>query len=156
TVTLTNAGADTATNVTVTDQLPAGLTFVSATPSQGAYNDITGLWTVGTVTTTTPLTLLIRATVTSAAAQTNTASISQTDQFDRRSTNNTARTTTTPQQADLQLPKPLSTPPPTVATLFPSTLTLTNPGAGAATSVTVADQLPAGLSFISATPSQGG
>ena len=30
---------------------PGGLTFVSATPSQGTYSAATGLWTVGTVTT---------------------------------------------------------------------------------------------------------
>ena len=51
TLTLSNAGPDAATGVTVTDLLPAGLTFVSATPSQGTYAAATGLWTVGTVTT---------------------------------------------------------------------------------------------------------
>ena len=28
----------------------AGLTFVSATPSQGTYDNVTGIWDVGTVT----------------------------------------------------------------------------------------------------------
>jgi len=36
TITVANAGPDQATNVVVTDELPAGLTFVSATPSQGS------------------------------------------------------------------------------------------------------------------------
>ena len=49
TVTLIDDGPDAATGVTVTDLLPAGLTFVSATPSQGTYDPATGLWTVGTV-----------------------------------------------------------------------------------------------------------
>ena len=34
---------------------------VSATPSQGAYNNATGLWTVGTVASGTPQTLRINA-----------------------------------------------------------------------------------------------
>ena len=38
TLNLLNSGPDTATNVAVTDLLPAGLTFVSATASQGSYN----------------------------------------------------------------------------------------------------------------------
>ena len=38
TVTLTNNGPNAATSVQVTDLLPAGLTFVSATPSQGTYD----------------------------------------------------------------------------------------------------------------------
>src|SRR6516225_12384921 len=61
TVTLTNSGPDPATNVTVQDLLPAGLTFVSSTPSQGTYNNTSGVWTIGTVTTATPQTLQIRA-----------------------------------------------------------------------------------------------
>ena len=50
TVTLTNKGPDAATNVEVSDQLPAGLSFVSAIPSQGVYGPGSGIWTVGTVT----------------------------------------------------------------------------------------------------------
>ena len=42
TVTVTNAGPDVATNATVTDALPAGVTFVSATSSQG--NGILQWW----------------------------------------------------------------------------------------------------------------
>src|SRR5690349_12895048 len=44
TVTIANTGPGTATNVQVTDRLPAGLTFVSATAT---YDAATGLWSVG-------------------------------------------------------------------------------------------------------------
>ena len=57
TVTVSNQGPNAATGVTLQDSLPAGLTFVSATPSQGTYNGATGVWTVGTVATTAPSTL---------------------------------------------------------------------------------------------------
>ena len=78
TITLTNNGPDAATGVTVTDLLPAGLTFVSASPSQGSYNPTTGLWTVGTVDPRLrPQTLTITATVSSVRPRsTNTATIS--------------------------------------------------------------------------------
>ncbi len=44
---LKNNGPQTAASTTVTDILPAGLTFVSATSTQGLYNTSTGIWTVG-------------------------------------------------------------------------------------------------------------
>src|SRR6516225_2262447 len=93
TVTLTNAGPDPATNVTVQDLLPAGLSLVSATESQGAYDGATGLWTVGQVDTTAPATLTLQARVVSPAAQTNTATIRHSDQFDPVPGNNSASAT---------------------------------------------------------------
>lgn len=49
TLTLTNSGTNTATNVQVKDKLPAGVNFVSATPSSGTYNSTTGIWTLPSV-----------------------------------------------------------------------------------------------------------
>jgi uncharacterized repeat protein (TIGR01451 family) len=155
TVTLSDSGPNAATNVTVQDLLPAGLTFVSATPSQGSYNSASGVWTVGTVTTTTPQTLLIQATVASPVAQTNTATISHSDQFDPNAGNNGASATETPQQADLQVRKTVSNPTPNVGDTITYTITLTDNGPDPATSVTLTDLLPAGVAFVSATPSQG-
>ncbi|MEI4908212.1 DUF11 domain-containing protein, partial [Klebsiella pneumoniae] len=51
TVTVSNAGPNDATGVTVHDLLPSGLNFVGATASQGSYDAVTGIWTVGAVTT---------------------------------------------------------------------------------------------------------
>ena len=79
-----------ATNVALTDLLPAGLTFVSALPTQGAYDDVTGLWTVGTVTTATPDTLAITATVDPGTGGTlivNTAGVTSADQADGNAAN---------------------------------------------------------------------
>ena len=82
TVTLTNDGPDPATGVAVTDLLPAGLTFVSATPSQGTYDPGTGVWTVGGARRRRSGDAALVATVVSPAPRTNTATVSAADQFD--------------------------------------------------------------------------
>ena len=73
TVTATNHGPNDATGVQVTDKLPAGLTLVSATPSQGAYTAPSGLWDIGALTNGASATLKLVATVTGTATVTNTA-----------------------------------------------------------------------------------
>ena len=155
TVTLSNQGPDAATNVQVTDLLPAGLTFVSATASQGTYTSGSGMWTVGTVSTGVSQTLIINALVASPSAKTNTAAISHADQFDPITANNTASATETPQQADLVVAKQVSDPTPSVGEQIVYTITVFNAGPNAATGVQVMDQLPAGVSFVADTASQG-
>jgi uncharacterized repeat protein (TIGR01451 family) len=155
TVTLTNHGPSTATGVTVQDSLPSGLTFVSALPSTGTYDAPSGVWTVGTVTTATPQTLQIQATVVSSGATTNTASISHSDAADTDTSNNSASATETPQQADLALTKNVSNATPIVGSNITFTVTLSNGGPNPATNVTVTDLLPMGLTLVSGTPNQG-
>ena len=163
TITVTNGGPDQATNVALTDVLPAGLTFVSSTPSQGSYNSGTGVWTVGTINSGGNATLVIVATVTTSGVKTNTAQVSASDQFDPDSTpgNSNAQeddqssVDVTPNVADLSLTKTVndSTPDKNQSVTF--TLTVTNGGPADATGVTVNDVLPAGVTFVSSTPSQG-
>jgi uncharacterized repeat protein (TIGR01451 family) len=153
TITLTNNGPSTATGVQVADQLPSGLSLVQATPSQGTY--MGGVWQVGTVAAGAMPTLQIQATVLNPSPQTNTASISHSDQFDPDPGNNTAMSTVIPEQADLALTKTVNNPTPNVGDTVTFTITLTNKGPDAATNVRIADALPAGLTLVSATPSQG-
>jgi uncharacterized repeat protein (TIGR01451 family) len=93
TVTLTDAGPDQATNATVHDSLPAGFAFISATPSQGSYSSGTGVWTVGTVTTSTPETLTLQAVYNGPGRLINTALVSHADQFDPNQSNNSSNLT---------------------------------------------------------------
>jgi uncharacterized repeat protein (TIGR01451 family) len=63
TMTVRNTGTADAAGVTATETLPAGVTFVSATASTGAFNSTTGVWTVGTVAVGTTETLTVNVTV---------------------------------------------------------------------------------------------
>jgi uncharacterized repeat protein (TIGR01451 family) len=97
TITVKNSGPDTAASVTVADTLPAGLTYVSSTPT-GAYNSTTHIWTVGTLTNGVNAALSITATVTQAGAITNTATVTgeQTDATPADNTASVALNPTTP------------------------------------------------------------
>ena len=46
---VTNNGGAQATNVSLTDTLPAGITYTTNTTSQGSYDPATGLFTIGTL-----------------------------------------------------------------------------------------------------------
>src|SRR4051794_11603733 len=96
-VTLTNAGPDPATGLSVSDLLPVGLTFVSVTPSQGIYDAGSGTWAVGAVGNGGQATLEVVARVSGPNAATNVASVSHADQFDPDPGNNAAGVTETPQ-----------------------------------------------------------
>src|SRR5262249_724354 len=153
TITLSNTGPDPATNVRVTDLLPAGLTFVSATPTHGTSRPVRGPPSARTITLGAPQTLQIRAKVVSSTAQTNTASISHSDQFDPVTNNDTASVTESPEHADLALAKSVSDATPNVGDTIAFTVTLANLGPDAAENVQVTDLLPAGLTFVSGTAS---
>src|SRR5262249_1463127 len=73
TITATNRGPSDATGVVVEDRLPAGLGFVSATPSQGSYDPADGSWTVGDVAVGESASLTLVATVDATGALVNTA-----------------------------------------------------------------------------------
>ena len=127
TVTLTNQGPMTATGVQVTDLLPAGLTFVSARPRPGhlrqRHRRVDGRHGRPRRPADADAS---RATVVSPAAQTNTATISDADQVDPNTGNNTASATETPQQADLAVAKTVSDATPNVGDTITFTVTLTN------------------------------
>ena len=73
TVAARNLGPNNATGVQVRDVLPAGVTFVSAAPSQGTYSAGTGIWNIGNLATGITVTLQITVTVNTTNRVTNTA-----------------------------------------------------------------------------------
>jgi uncharacterized repeat protein (TIGR01451 family) len=93
TVTATDMGPATSTGITVSDMLPAGLVFDSATTSQGSYDATSGVWTVGDLAASSSATLVIGVTVSanSGTVITNTATGNESaSSTDPNMTNNTA------------------------------------------------------------------
>lgn len=95
-VTATNNGASNNTNINITDVLPSGYTFVSATPSVGTYAAGTGVWNIPTLNDGASATLSINATVNANAAYTNTATVTSASLSDPNAANNTSVVTVDP------------------------------------------------------------
>lgn len=95
TITASNVGPDSASNVVVNDILPSGYTFVNATTSTGTWTAPN--WTIGNLTNGANATLTITATVKAGGNYSNTATISGTStQADPVSANNSSTATVNP------------------------------------------------------------
>jgi uncharacterized repeat protein (TIGR01451 family) len=159
TITINNAGPDTAVNVTVKDLLPAGVTHVSNDGS-GSYNPTTGIWAVGSLLPSgvgSSNTLNIVAKVTASGTITNSAEVWTSDQYDPNSTvangvtteDDYASVSITPKVADLSITKTINNPTPNALDPVIFTITVSNAGPDAATTVTIKDLLPADFSYVS-------
>ncbi len=156
-VQVTNSGPNDATNVSLKDLLPAGLTFVSigTIATQGTYNPSTGVWNVGTLAGRATATLSIQAKVTSPAPQSNVATIVHADQYDPNIANNQASATETPQSADLGVTTSVGDSRPTLNETITYTVRVTDNGPNMAKGTMVSDPIPAGLSDVTTTTSVG-
>ncbi len=157
TITVTNNGAFAATNVTVTDLLPSGLTFQSSNTITGAYDNLTGLWTIPLLAIGGSATLDITAATTATGVYRNQAEITSFDQLDPNSI--PGNNSTTEDDDDFKNVIPLGTPilgitntvnnpTPNVGSNVVFTITVNNPNT-AATGVAVTALLPAGLTYVS-------
>lgn len=128
-IVISNAGPSTAASVTVTDPLPAGFSFVSATPSQGSCGHNAGVVTcpVGALASGGSVAISLVAVPSLAVATTNTVTASAAE-FDPNTSNNSASAATTVLN------------PPTIS-VQPQNRTVTN-GANATFNVTAAGEPP--------------
>jgi uncharacterized repeat protein (TIGR01451 family) len=156
TLTVKNDGPDTANNVRVSDPLPAGLTFVSASPecTQAAGTVSCAVPSMATGETRT-FTVTTKVASSVKGRLVNTATVAS-DTPDPKPENNTSTVTVpTEGKADLSITKT-----PSVRTVGPNgqvlyTLVVKNTGPSDATGVTVTDTPPAGLTLQSAKGATG-
>ncbi len=162
-VSVQNAGPDPAANVVITDVFQGGATFGSvigtsggatlqSSSASGVTFTVTSLGVGGSATMTYTVIAPASGVITNTATATS-------DAVDPAPGNNAFSTTTpvTP-VATLQIGKAQSVVSPITGTVRPGgtityTLLVTNTGPSSATSVTVTDNLPAGLTYVSATGS---
>ncbi|NNF50385.1 MAG: DUF11 domain-containing protein, partial [Woeseiaceae bacterium] len=157
TLTVANAGGAPVSNVSLTDVLPAGVTYVGDS-SAGAYDNTTGLWTIGNVGTAAPddiATLNITVIVDAGASSlpqpivnTTTAAVADLPDIDTTGDVLTAAITVS-SDADLVTTKVVDNASPVETDTIVYTLTVSNNGAARATNVSLVDSLPAGISYVS-------
>ena len=158
TLSMLNRGPVAATGITVTDNLPSGITYISH--SGGSYDPSTGNWDVPDLSVDARDTLRIVAQVnngTEGTTITNTANIDSFDQSDPDQSNNSSSADIQPteRRADLNITITDSDDPVITGNLFTYSLQVTNSGPVEATGVTLTDNLPSEVTFQSVNTTQG-
>ncbi len=151
TVSVTNFGPSSASSVVVTDALPIGVTFVSATGGGNASGNMVS-WNLGTLLSGQGSNVTVTVTAPASGTLTNVATVNSPTP-DTNLLNNVTPpvvTSLTP-VADLAIGKagPAGV---RFGTNFDYTISVTNFGPSSATGISVTDSLPAGLVFVSSVP----
>jgi uncharacterized repeat protein (TIGR01451 family) len=158
TIVVTNNGSVNATGLTVIDDWPVGITYVSSSADQGSYDNSTSLWTVGNLNTRASARLTITATVTLRAGVTildNQVRVSKVDQQDNNMPKQIANASFTIQSADLTLTNTVDNAAPDQQGTITYTVNLTNNGPANATGVVVYEDLPQNVTYVSSSTNQG-
>ncbi len=158
TIAITNNGPEAADAVTLTDAVPPGTSFVSASSSQGTCGESGGTVTcsVGTLASGSGATVTLTLQANAEGLVTNTAIVSG-DVQDPNLANNAASATTSVEvlEADLSVSKTDEDDPVDLDDDIVYQIVVENDGPGDATDVEVTDDVPALTSFVSATATQG-
>jgi uncharacterized repeat protein (TIGR01451 family) len=148
TLAVSNAGPSTAQSLTVTDTLPAGLTFVSAAGTSWTCGETGGTVTCTRASLAVGPAEIITITVTAPAqggTVTNTASVSATTVDPATANNSDSETTDVAVVADLSVAKTDGQTVVAPGQSITYTITVANAGPSAVTGATVTDTVPAGL-----------
>lgn len=157
TILVKNSGPDTATGVQVIDSLPAGVTFVSATASQGTYVRNGHIVTSQLGALANGATAIVRIVVKPETIGTisNTARVTATQHETAPTDNTSTQNTVVRGIADLSVSVVPLPDPATVASSLVYAITVKNNGPHTATGVIVTSAVPTGASFVSAASNQG-
>ena len=154
-LTVTNYGPAAATNIVVTDTLPAGMTYVSGSPSRGTVDNSAGVvtWSVPTLAlnATASLTVAVRANSTGVITNTAAVTTSTSDPNPDDDTASALVNVVSP-TADLAIGLFDSPDPLLLGNYLTYTITVSNSGPATATGLVVVDTLPPAVNFISALP----
>ena len=159
TLTASNNGPSDATGVSIADTLPAGVTYVSASSSQGTVSQTNGTVNVnlGSLAhgATATVTILVTVSPSARGTITNTAVIAGNEPETTLANNTSSVSTQINPLVDLAIVKTAAPNPVAAGGLLTYTLTVMNRGPSDATGVTILDTLPTGVTYVSASSSQG-
>ncbi|MGV6830615.1 MAG: T9SS type B sorting domain-containing protein, partial [bacterium] len=161
-ITVTNDGPNEATGVVVSDLLPVGFDFILFSTTSGTYNEMTGVWNVGTIPVGGTQTLFIDVLINDPTGipneYFNVAQIIASDVIDPDSTpdnddgdqseDDEDGVQVLTETADLSLTKSVSDVNANVGDVIVFAIQISNAGASTATNVAVEDRLPIGYSNI--------
>ncbi len=149
TLVVTNFGPSTAQSVTLTDTIPSTVTLNTVTPSQGSCSgSATIVCDFGTLAANDTVTVTITVTPTQLGTLENIATVAAASPTDRDTANNTATVSVhITLEADIRLGMTAAPNPVIAGETITFTLPVTNFGPSGATNITIADVLPAGLTF---------
>jgi uncharacterized repeat protein (TIGR01451 family) len=163
TITVDNNGPDAATGVTLTDTLPAGVIFLSATAGAGTCGNpdaggtlVCELGSLAAGSNATVTVIVTPEPVTEPTELTNTATVAAVENDPVPGNNSvTATTTLNPPSADMSVGVTSTPSAPAIGDTVTYTITVGNDGPSSNSGVTVTATLPAGATFESATIDQG-
>ena len=159
TLNVTNNGPSDATGVVVTDTLPTGVAFNTATPSQGSSSHAAGVVTasLGAMVSgaSATVTIVVDVPASATGTLTNNASVTANETETNATNNSDSEATALTSEVDLVVTKTDSVDPATAGLPLTYTMIVTNNGPSDATSVVATDTLPTDFAFTSGSATLG-
>lgn len=155
-ITITNNGPSRANNVVLTENTPPQFTYVGITTSKGSCAGTAPIvCSIDTMAAGEVVTLTLTMTASTIGSYVNNAAVAATEPDTNPLNDTTNEQTTAKQAADLAITKTGTPNPVRLNENITFLLTVSNNGPAMSVITTVSDTLPAGVSFVSAVPSQG-